>query len=125
MERRFHKRIYLHMKARIIFDDETYEGYIENASENGIGSFIGSSLKSKDALTTNDIIELNLGNPLEETMHLNCKIKWIKKGFFTGDTIGLGVEIIDKIAEYRDWIKKLIFIYVLEELDQQSILIYN
>lgn len=125
MERRSHKRICLHMKARIIFDDETYEGYIENVSENGIGSFITSSLKSKEALVYSDIIELDVENPLDETIHLNCRVKWIKRGLFSGTVIGLGVEIIDRIAEYRNWLKKLLLIDEIEELDRQSILIYN
>ena len=125
MKRRLHKRIYLHMKARIISDDQIYEGYIETVSENGIGSFIASSTKNKEALATSNIIELDMGNPLDGTMHLNCKVKWIKRGFFSGSIIGLGVEIIDKIAEYRDWLKKLLLIDAIEELDQQSILIYN
>jgi len=113
------------MKARIIFDDETYEGYIENVSENGMGSFIASSLKNKEALAYSDIIELDVENPSDKTMHLNCKVIWIKRGLFSGTIIGLGVEIIDKLAEYRDWLKTLLLIDAIEELDQQSILICN
>ena len=118
MERRLHKGRYLHMKARIILHDDIYEGYIETVSENGIGSFIASSTKNHEPLAVSGIIELDLENPLDETMHLNCKVKWIKRGFFSGSIIGLGVEIIDKIAEYRDWLKKLLLIDAIEELDQ-------
>jgi len=125
MERKLHKRIYLHMKARIILNDDIYEGYVETVSENGIGSFIAYSTKYKEGLTSSEFIELDLENPLDETMHLNCRVKWIKRGLFSGSIIGLGVEMIDKIAEYKNWIKKLLLIDAIEELDRQSILIYN
>ena len=117
MERRFHKRIYLHMKARIISDDKTYDGYVEDVSESGIGSFVISSIKLKNTLATNDIIELNLQMPSDETMNLNCKVMWIKKGVFSDKTIGLGMQIIDTPAEYRDWINKLFLSNADDELD--------
>ncbi len=108
MERRYHKRIYLHMKARIIWDDKTYDGYVEDVSESGIGSFVASSHKINNTLAPDDIIELNLQISPDKTMNLNCKIIWIKKGTFSGDTIGLGMQIIDTPSEYSAWINKLL-----------------
>lgn len=106
MERRHLKRLYLHMKARIVLDEKEYDGYIENISENGIGYLLSASFKPRDELLSDKISELIVDIPPDTTVRLKCTVMWTKKGVFSSTTIGLGMKVINPPQEYIDWIKK-------------------
>jgi len=107
MERRRHKRIYIHLKARITVDDRTYDGYIENISESGIGYLISSQQSIKDDFLSSKSIELSLQMQPGKTIVLDCIAKWAKKGLASGKTIGVGMNIIDPPLEYGNWVSAL------------------
>ena len=104
-ERRRHKRIYVHLKASITVDDQTFEGYVENISESGIGFLMSSPGRFKDDFLTNKNIEINLQMQPEKSMVLNCVATWAKTGISTGKIVGIGMSIIDPPPEYEDWVK--------------------
>jgi len=114
MERRHQKRLHLHIKAKIRLDDNEYDGYIENISENGIGYLLSSSFKPRDEIRVTKYFELTLEIPLDNTVSLHCEVMWINKGTFSGSTVGLGMKIIDPPQEYIDWVNK-------ENADNESI----
>jgi len=105
MERRRHKRIYVHLKAVIMVDDQTYDGYIENISESGIGYLMSTPGRFKDDYLSNKRIELNVQMQPGKTIVLHCVGTWSKKGLGSGKTVGLGMNIIDPPPEYKDWIR--------------------
>jgi len=107
MERRRHKRIYIHLKARMIVDDETYDGYIENISETGIGYLISSPARFKDDYLTNKNIELTFQIESGKTIVLACVATWSKKGLGSSKTIGFGMNIVDPPPEYEEWLRSL------------------
>ncbi len=107
MERRRHKRIYIHLKATITVDDRTYDGYIENISESGIGYLMASPESIKDDFLSSKSIELKLQMQPGKTIVLDCIAKWAKKGLASGKTIGVGMNIIDPPVEYGDWVSAL------------------
>ena len=105
MERRRHKRIYVHLKASITVDDQTFEGYVENISESGIGFLMSSPGRFKDDFLTNKDIELTLQMQPDKTIDLNCVAKWAKTGLSTSKIVGIGMNIIDPSPEYLDLVK--------------------
>ena len=107
MERRRHKRIYIHLKARITVDDRTYDGYIENISESGIGYLMASPESITDDFLSSKSIELELQIQPGKTIVLACVAKWARKGLASGKTIGVGMSIIDPPVEYGNWLRAL------------------
>ncbi|KPJ98069.1 MAG: hypothetical protein AMK71_12025 [Nitrospira bacterium SG8_35_4] len=106
MERRKHKRIYFDVKAGITLGDKTYEGYIGNVSESGIGYLITSSVMLKDDVPPYEIIDLSFKTPEGRRIELQCEVRWSKKGLFSGKTTSLGMRIIDPPPEYDQWLKE-------------------
>jgi hypothetical protein len=104
MERRKHKRIYINEKAQITLDDKVYKGYIVDTSDGGINFMLTSPFHVRDETAHNAVAELSSG----KIEHLKCEIVWTKKGLNTGNTIALGMKIINPSNEYRDWIKNLL-----------------
>ncbi len=107
MERRRHRRIYIHLKASLMVDNRTYDGYIENISESGIGYLMSSPEQIKDDFLSSKSIELNLQMQPGKTIVLDCVATWARKGLNSGKTIGFGMKIIDPPVEYRDWIRTI------------------
>jgi hypothetical protein len=107
MERRRHKRIYVHLKASIKVDEQTFDGYIENISESGVGYLMSSPGRFKDDYLTNKNIELSLQIQPDKTIVLNCVAMWAKTGLSTSKIIGIGMNIIDPPLEYGGWLRTL------------------
>lgn len=107
MERRRHKRIYVHLKASITVDDEMYDGYIENISESGVRFLMSSPSRFKDDFLSNKKIELNLQMQPGITIVLDCVATWAKRGVTTDKTIGVGLNIINPPIEYGEWVRSL------------------
>jgi PilZ domain len=107
MERRRHKRIYVHLKASITVDDQTYDGYIENISESGIGYLMSSPARFKDDFLSTKRIELNFQMGPGKAIVLDCVATWSKKGLGSSKIIGVGMKIIDPPLDYGDWVRSL------------------
>ncbi|KPJ99675.1 MAG: hypothetical protein AMK71_09370 [Nitrospira bacterium SG8_35_4] len=106
VERRKHRRIYFDVKAGITLWDKTYEGYIGNVSESGIGYIITSSVMLKDDVPPYEIVKLSFETPEGKSVELQCEVRWSKKGLFSGKTTSLGMRIIDPPPEYEQWLKE-------------------
>ena len=106
MERRKHKRIYFDVKARLTLGDKTFEGYIGNISESGIGYQITSSVMIKSDVAPYETIELSFETPEGKTLEMQCEVRWSKKGLFSGKTTSLGMRIVDPPPEYEQWLKE-------------------
>ena len=107
MEKRRHKRIYIHLKARITVDEQTYDGYIENISESGIGYLMSSPGRFKDDFLSNKSIDLNLLMQPDNMIVLDCIATWAKRGMVSDKTIGVGMKILDPPNEYINWVNTL------------------
>jgi hypothetical protein len=108
VERRKHKRRYFDVKARITLADKTFDGYISNVSESGIGYLITSSVMLKGDVPPYEIIELSFETPEGKLMELQCEVRWSQKGFYSGKTTSLGMKIIDPPPVYLEWLKQQI-----------------
>lgn len=108
VEKRYNERMPCHLNARIVSEDKTYDGFIENASESGIGYLITSSVPLRDELEINDNVELHFQISSDDSINLNCEVVWTKRGLFSGKTIGIGINIINPPSEYKKWIRNLL-----------------
>lgn len=105
VERRRHKRLYFDIKARLILDETTYEGYIGNVSESGIGYLITSSVMLREDVPPYQVIDVSFDTPDGKHIALQCEVRWAKKGLFSGKTTSVGMKIIDPPQEYVQWLK--------------------
>jgi len=94
IDKRVAKRIIAGYKAEITFEDKTYQGTIENLSETGANVLI-VSLEEELSFTPGKTLILKFGIQPDETLTLNCTIKWSTKLPPHGLIKGIGVEIID------------------------------
>ena len=107
MDKRRHKRIYVHLKAKITVDDQIYDGYAENVSESGIGYLMSTPGRFKDDFLGNKDIDLDMQMEPSKSILLTCVAKWARKGMATNKIIGVGMNIIDPPHEYLDWVSTL------------------
>jgi hypothetical protein len=109
MERRRSKRKNVHIETKIVSDDESYSGIIENMSEYGISL----ETDSKDLLHTST--RFNYGadykvifkTPSGEEIQLHCKVTWSYKTAPHGLKRKIGMEIIFPPPSYVDFYKDL------------------
>jgi len=106
VERRKHRRIYFDVKARITLGDKTYDGYIGNVSESGIGYLITSSVMLNEDVPPYEVLELSFETPEGKLIEMQCEVRWSKKGFYSGKTTSLGMKIINPPPEYEQWLKE-------------------
>jgi hypothetical protein len=107
MEKRLSKRISLNLKTKIISDSKTYDGFIKNVSESGIGYLITSSIHISKDFTPKKIIKINFKIPSNEILTLNCEIMWFLRTSPDTEILTLGMKIIDAPAKYKKFIKNL------------------
>ncbi len=107
MEKRRHKRVYIHQQASISVDDQTIAGYIENISESGIGYLMSSPGQFKDDFLINKTIEVHVQIQPDKMLDLMCVAIWAKRGVASSKTIGVGMSVIDPPHEFIDWVKTL------------------
>jgi hypothetical protein len=107
MRERSSRRMDVHIKAEIALNGKTYAGYVKNVSEKGLGYFIASSLPDPGMLAPLNTVEMRFQAPSGQTYDLRCKIIWFSKTLPHGNTLILGMKIIDPPETYKEWIKKL------------------
>lgn len=101
MKKRNTNRITIGLKAEITSGSVSCEGVIENLSENGM-FIITSPTDTVMDLTPGTILEVKFQFFSEETLKVNCKIKWSCKTPSHGLTNRIGMEIIDPPWEMSD-----------------------
>lgn len=105
-ERRKHKRILFDVQARLTLDEKTYEGYVGNVSESGIGYLITSSVLLREDVSPYENVGLSFMTPEGKHIELQCEVRWSRKGLFSGKTTSVGLRIIDPPQEYEQWLKE-------------------
>jgi hypothetical protein len=115
MEKRSSKRKSINLKANIIIDGNTYNGFIKNVSESGIGYLITSSIHISKDFTPVKKIKLNFQIPANEDMTLLCEVIWFLRTSSDAEILTLGMKIIDPPQQYAEWIKNLISGNVLKK----------
>jgi len=99
MNKRIAKRITAGYKAKVLFEDKTYQGIIENLSETGASVTIVSQEKGL-GFTPGKELKLQFEIQPGEKIDLNCTIRWSTKLPPHGLINSIGLEIIDP-----DWEK--------------------
>ncbi len=94
MDRRQVKRIVPGYKAEIIYNGQSYSGIIEDLCEYGV-CVITSPIKDSVDFQQNAKIDIKFKPHPNETLTLNCIIKWSNKIHPEGVTYKIGMEIID------------------------------
>ena len=105
MERRRSRRIVTTLDAEFSLEENNYTGVIENISNEGIYMRLLSA-GAPIEFTPGTELELNIKLSPEETMNLNCVIRWSKS--ISPDRLSgsAGMEIINPPAEFGELLKK-------------------
>ena len=88
-------------------EGNSFDGVIENVSEDGIEYLITSSIMSSGNFTPKKMIKLNFRIPSGETLDLNCEVEWFLKTPKDKDkSLILGMRIIDPPEIYRKLVNR-------------------
>ncbi len=128
IEQRHSKRIPVNLHAKIRSGNRSYEGYITNVSEHGIGYLVTSlsmtaggfapektyeaghliaslNLISED-FAPEKIIELSFHIPSGEQVDIQCGVGWFSWDASKGEA-AMGMRIIDSSSAYLQFIKDM------------------
>ena len=107
MEKRASKRTPFSLDAEIVSNDNIFNGYIENVSEDGVESLVTAHVKSPAGLTPNKIIKLHFQVPSGKKFNLKCKVIWYLETASHDRKLLLGMKIISPPSTYRNLVKNL------------------
>jgi hypothetical protein len=109
MERRRSKRKLVHIEAQLILDEDSYKGYIENISEQGIyiETAARDPLKTPKDFSPGTTVYVKFNLPSGEKIDLHCKITWAYQIAPHGLTTSIGLEIIFPPPHYLEFFKEL------------------
>lgn len=95
-------RVPVSIEAELYIGGKHYDGFIENLSAEG---FHFSTVPSKmpSGLHAGDEVELAFNLPSEETLTLQCSVKWVEKAKPEGSTGTLGLKITERSFEYDEF----------------------
>jgi hypothetical protein len=105
MEKRHSERLLCHLKAKIISAGKTFDGFIENVSEEGLEYLISSLIQVPEDFTPEKMIKLIFQNHSGETINLTCEAKWFLRSSPDSKTLTVGMKIINPPQEYRELIR--------------------
>lgn len=95
------------LQAEMVMEGNTYEGFIENCSREGILKIIPHERLQNFLPGTT--IEIRFQTPSGKTLNLNCEIRWLR--FQTNMPFGLnhfvGMEIINPPRLYNEFIQTI------------------
>ena len=93
-------------KARLILDDKSYPGYIENLTE-GDMYLLASPLIPLTQSAPGSAFTLEFSPPSGEMFNLNCRLKWFYRTPPHGLTKSLGIEVTDPSLQYINFFRSL------------------
>ncbi len=117
IERRLSKRISAYINANVFSGGKTYDGSIENVSEEGVEYLMTSLIEAPKNFTPEKIIVLNFQIPSGETLNLYCEVKWFLRTPPFNKKLTLGMKIIDPPPTYKEFVKTLTADKIDENLD--------
>lgn len=107
MEKRSHERIPHNLKAVITSGDQTYNGMIENVSEDGLEYLITSYLQTSEGFSPQKTIDLKFEGPKGELFNLTCEVKWYLDMQDKNSNVIMGMQILNPSPEYKKLVKNL------------------
>ena len=142
MGKRFCEKTAVNLYAKIIIGDKTYNGYIENVSQEGAEYLmtclinvsteakakkiteIHFKVSSKDSedFKPEKTAEVHFQTPSGEAINLNCEVIWFSVSQHDNRTEVFGMEIINPPAQYMEFLKS---INTADELVEQEFIIDN
>ena len=105
MEKRHSERVPYHLKAKIVSADKTYDGFIENVSEDGFGYLITSLIQAPEDFAPEKMMKLAFLDHSGKTINLNCEAVWHLKTSLDYKNVFIGMKIITPSQEYDDLIR--------------------
>jgi hypothetical protein len=100
MERRQTKRIPVNLSAKIISEDNVFDGIIENMSEDGLEYFMTSFVKVSGNFIPARSIKLNFQIPSGEMLDLNCELIWFLET--SPEEKLLGMKVLNPPLKYKE-----------------------
>ena len=109
MERRRSDRKKVSIEAKIVAEDASYQGVIENISLHGIclETDSGDILSDSKSFSPGSEFQVEFQTPLGEVLKLHCKVKWSFKNAPIGIKRSVGMEIIFPPPGYMELYKEL------------------
>ena len=105
--RRESPRTHSNIDAKIISEGKTFEGSIENVSEDGMEYLMTSFIQASKDFTPDKRIDLVFKAPSGEMISLDCEVVWFLKAEPREDNLVLGMRIINPPVQYRNMVKDL------------------
>jgi hypothetical protein len=106
MEKRRSKRKVVQLMAKRISGDEKHAVFIENISEEGMHIMIHPAKPAKD-FPPGKQLEIRFKITAEETLNLQCKVRWSYRILTNGLSNIIGIEIIAPPLKYKEFVKEL------------------
>jgi len=94
MEQRRYERIKIGYKTTLVSGSAALEGVIDDLSENGVSVVVYSS-EPLQQFTPDTEVTLNFQPTSEETLTLQCRVKWVDRLQRRGRAYRIGMEVID------------------------------
>lgn len=101
------KRFNVRLKSVILSKKQSYAGYLENISNEGLAYTMSNMNYTSEDFTPEKIIKLIFLTPFGETLNLNCEIIWTSALSPDYVTFCMGMKIIKPPTEYRKYITTL------------------
>jgi hypothetical protein len=106
MKKRQHKRFNTRFHAIILSNNNSYAGFIENVSEDGVGYIMSTFKKALEDLLPGKKINLVILTPSGDTLNLRCEIRWTNTPSEM-EKLCLGAKIVDPPIKYKEFLKTL------------------
>lgn len=106
-ERRKSKRVPFISVASIVSAGRSYEGSIQNLSEEGVEYLLTSIKKVSKDFIPEKAVSLVLKDPSGKKYKLNCEVKWYLRAKGSSTSLTLGMKINNPPPRYRELIASL------------------
>lgn len=107
MERRNSERIPINLKATISSEGNSFEGIVENMSEDGLEYFMTSIVKVPQDFVPKKLMNISFQDRSGEMFSLICELIWFLETHKEGKNLLLGMKIIDPPFTYKEMVKGL------------------
>jgi len=107
MDTRASRRIPFSLDAEIVSEDNTFNGYIENISQDGIECLMSTHVQSPADFTQNKILSINFQVPSGDEFNLKCELMWYLEASPHDKKLLLGMKIISPPSRYKNLVNNL------------------
>ncbi|MBL7049530.1 MAG: PilZ domain-containing protein [Nitrospira sp.] len=107
IDRRHAGRNLCNLSAKISSQNITYDGLIENVTEDGLEYLMTSFIEVSTDFTPEKILDMKFTMPDGEELNLNCEVQWYMKTSPEEKKLMLGMKIIEPPETYRALVRAL------------------